>query len=196
MYMRKTMLHYLFFMQKIIEDKELGKIVLRKYLRSRAYTIRLKQGKISVSMPFFGNYRTALELLEKHRKDLLLKQQAFLANKKPEADESQLRKQAKACLPERLHALAAQYGFTYTSLKINKSKGRWGSCSMKKSINLSLFLMTLPPHLIDYVILHELCHTQVMNHSPEFWKLMDEVTGGKAKSLRKELRDYTKTAHG
>ncbi len=179
-------------MQKIIEDKDLGVVVLRKYYRSRAYTIRLKQGKVSVSMPVCGTYRHALELLDLHREKILqtISKRSLPVSEPP--DESALRKQAKAYLPDRTQVLASRFGFSYHSLKINKSKGRWGSCSAKKNINLSLYLMTLPSHLIDYVILHELCHTKEMNHGPRFWILMDEVTGNQSKVLRKELRSVVR----
>jgi predicted metal-dependent hydrolase len=101
-----------------------------------------------------------------------------------------LKKEAKNILPDQVKTLAAQYGFKYTGVKIQSSKTRWGSCSRTQNINLSFYLMLLPPHLADYVILHELCHTLEMNHGERFWKLMDEVTGGKTKKLRIEMKRY------
>jgi len=101
-----------------------------------------------------------------------------------------LRKEAKRLLPDRTKQLADKYGFTFTDVKIQSSKTRWGSCSRAKSINLSLYLMLLPAYLIDYVILHELCHTREMNHGDKFWAWMDKVTDGKSKELRAELKKY------
>ena len=99
-----------------------------------------------------------------------------------------LKKEAKRVLPDRVRMLADKYGFSYTSVKIQSSKTRWGSCSQGKNINLSFYLMLLPQHLVDYVILHELCHTKEMNHSTRFWQWLDKVTDGKAKILRAELK--------
>jgi len=102
-----------------------------------------------------------------------------------------LKKEAKRVLPERVRILADEYGFSYASVKIQSSKTRWGSCSQGKNINLSFSLMLLPQHLVDYVILHELCHTKEMNHSVRFWQQLDKVTDGKAKILRAELKTKT-----
>jgi len=57
------------------------------------------------------------------------------------------------------------------------------------NINLSIFLMNLPAHLIDYVIIHELVHTVHKNHGPSFWKLLDQHTGG-AKLLAAEMKKH------
>lgn len=100
------------------------------------------------------------------------------------------RREAKRTLPPRIARLAKQHQFDYSAVKINSSRSHWGSCTGRKSINLSFYLMQLPQHLIDYVLLHELCHTIEMNHSPRFWALMDKVTDGKAKALRNELKQY------
>jgi predicted metal-dependent hydrolase len=101
-----------------------------------------------------------------------------------------LRKEAKRLLPNRTKQLADKFGFAFSEVKIQSSKTRWGSCSHVKSINYSLFLMLLPAYLIDYVILHELCHTKEMNHGVKFWQLMDKVTDNKSKALRAELKNY------
>lgn len=101
-----------------------------------------------------------------------------------------LQKKAQAYLPPLLQELAEHYGFTYKKVKITGSKSRWGSCSATGSINLSCYLMLLPPHLMDYVLLHELTHTREMNHGPKFWEILDELTEGRAKTLRAELRNF------
>ncbi len=107
--------------------------------------------------------------------------------------ERAVRMEAKRILPKRLAFLAEKYRFVYSGVSIRSSKTRWGSCSSDRNISLSYFLMTLPGELIDYVLLHELCHTKEMNHSIRFWQLMDTVTDNKSKKLRAELKKY-KTA--
>ena len=99
-----------------------------------------------------------------------------------------MRQEAIRILPERLAVLACRHGFQYSGMTVRQTKTRWGSCSSKKRINLSASLMLLPDHLIDYVLLHELCHTVEMNHSERFWSLMNKVTTGNAQNLRKELK--------
>lgn len=101
-----------------------------------------------------------------------------------------LKRRASAYLPPLLAAMAERHRLTYRKVKITGSRGRWGSCSAAKSINLSCYLMLLPPHLMDYVLLHELAHTQEMNHGPQFWELMDRMTEGQARRLRNELRAF------
>ena len=101
-----------------------------------------------------------------------------------------LKKSAQTYLPPLLSELANHYGFKYKKVKITGSKSRWGSCSATGSINLSCYLMLLPPHLMDYVLLHELTHTKEMNHGPKFWEILNDLTEGKAKTLRAELRQF------
>lgn len=101
-----------------------------------------------------------------------------------------LKKNAQEYLPPLLSALSGRYQLPFKQVKITGSKGRWGSCSAAGSINLSCYLMLLPPHLMDYVLLHELSHTKEMNHGPRFWELLDSMTEGQAHALRAELRRF------
>ena len=101
-----------------------------------------------------------------------------------------LRIEAKQYLPQRLAWLAHSHGFMFQNVRIRDSRTRWGSCTGLKNISLSLYLMQLPYHLIDYVLLHELCHTVVPHHGKEFYALMDKVTKGRNTEYQKEMRAY------
>jgi len=100
-----------------------------------------------------------------------------------------LRAQAERLLPIRLSELAKQHGFDYRSVSIKQLQGRWGSCDQNRNIVLNLFLMQLPWRLIDYVLLHELTHTNVMKHGPEFWSAMAHVEPN-TPQIRKEIKAY------
>lgn len=99
-----------------------------------------------------------------------------------------MRKKAEEYLPPLVQYWSSLFDLPYNKVTISKARSRWGSCSSKRDISLSFYLMLLPAHLMDYVILHELAHTREMNHVPEFWELLNQLTDGKALALRKELR--------
>lgn len=100
-----------------------------------------------------------------------------------------LRLEAQKLLPQRLHQLSQQSGFSYKSVQIKKLRSRWGSCNHAKEISLSYYLMQLPWDLIDYVILHELVHTKVLAHGPRFWSELEKhVPNLKAK--RKAMKEH------
>lgn len=97
--------------------------------------------------------------------------------------------QAQQYLPERLAQLAVQHQLNYRSCTIRHAKTRWGSCSSQASINLNAALMFLPVELVDYVLLHELCHTRQMNHSLKFWQEVQRVDPG-FKLHRQQLKQF------
>ena len=101
-----------------------------------------------------------------------------------------LKEEAKEYLPQRTEQLAAEHGFSYYGVTVKNITSRWGSCSAKNNINLSIHLVRLPQHLSDYVILHELIHTVHKNHGALFWQALDKLTNGKAKRLAKEIKNF------
>ena len=103
-----------------------------------------------------------------------------------------LKKEAEQLLPQRLQTLAAQHGFTYASITIKRLKSRWGSCNEQKDIVLNCYLMQLPWHLIDYVILHELTHTKVLRHGEPFWTELDKYVRN-LRDIRREMKLYQPT---
>lgn len=100
-----------------------------------------------------------------------------------------LRQEAERLLPQRLDQLAVKHGFTYRSVGVKQLKSRWGSCSSRQEIVLNLYLMQLPWHLIDYVLMHELTHTKIMRHGPPFWEELESHMPT-ARGLRKEINAH------
>ena len=78
-------------------------------------------------------------------------------------------------IPKRVSYFAKHIGVTYGKITIRNQKTRWGSCSSKGNINFNCLLMLTPPEVIDYVIVHELCHRKEMNHSGAFWAEVEKV---------------------
>jgi predicted metal-dependent hydrolase len=102
-----------------------------------------------------------------------------------------VKRYAKTVLPPALKTMARQLDFPINEVTIRNQRTRWGSCSRHKSISLNQKLIFLPPELVRYVMLHELCHTQVMSHSHRFWSLVashDPDYKRKIKTLRTSMK--------
>ena len=101
-----------------------------------------------------------------------------------------LKQECEQVMPRRLRELATELGYSYNSLDFKQLKARWGSCNHQKDITLNIFLMMLPWRLIEYVMVHELVHTVVLHHGPDFWRQFGHSMPD-AKKRRKELKAYT-----
>ena len=99
------------------------------------------------------------------------------------------KEEARDKLGKRLCKLAMKHNFQYNRVSIRNQRTRWGSCSSKNNISLNMKLLHLPDKLIDYILLHELVHTRVKNHSQDFWNELETVIPN-ARTVDKQLRDY------
>ena len=101
------------------------------------------------------------------------------------------RYEAKKILPLKLQDLAKKHGFQYQKVTIRNNKRNWGSCSYKNNISLNLQMMKLPDELIDYILLHELVHTNIKNHGEKFWEKLNSITDYQARELAKQVKKYS-----
>ncbi|MCK4710477.1 MAG: M48 family metallopeptidase, partial [Gammaproteobacteria bacterium] len=84
-----------------------------------------------------------------------------------------LRNKAKQVLPPMLAQIASEFDFEFNKTSIRSQKSRWGSCSSSGTISLNDQLLFMPVETVRYLMIHELCHTQHMNHSYKFWNLVE-----------------------
>lgn len=205
--------------ENIVQYGELGEVRYVRNRRAKNLAIRIgRNGTVRVTVPGYTSLKRAeafvfskggwiVEKIREQKKQsngalvirdgdkLLVRGRQIPLLLKGEQDSIEeaiwriLRKEAGDYLPGRVEELARVYGLDYSHVKVRRMKSRWGSCTSKNGINLNSWLVMLPDHLSDYVILHELAHTRHRDHGPGFWHYLDSLTGGRSKSLRKELRN-------
>lgn len=181
---------------KIIEHNMLGKIECVRSMR--AHSIRLvvrPDGTLRLTYPLFSSSSKAIAFAESkaswiERTRRRISQRAALHPTISSAEVEQLRRAARTYIPTTIAHLATKHGFTYTSLRISKAQTRWGSCSGHNGISISLFVMLLPEHLREFILLHELCHTRHHNHSAAFHSLLNSLVGGNERLLIAELKRH------
>lgn len=159
-------------------------------IRSSRKTLGLEvtpQGRVRIRAPYGVSEDVILRFLESKsawiQKSLAkvragqerLKEEEAQYGKLTEAELKVLRMQAEEVFLARTAFYAGKMGVSYGRITIRRQKTRWGSCSQSGNLNFNCLLMLAPPGVIDYVVVHELCHRIEMNHSPRFWKLVGEV---------------------
>lgn len=87
----------------------------------------------------------------------------------------QLREQARSMIVAQVKYYAPMIGVTYNQIAIRTQHTRWGSCSSKGNLNFNCLLALVPPEVLDYVVVHELCHRKELNHSARFWCEVERI---------------------
>lgn len=135
-------------------------------------------------MPYMGeDYLLEVKIYQSYKKPgVMQNDRRFLvltAQKDQEVIENALKawymERAKEIISERVSFYQNQIGEKVSSIRIKDVRSRWGSCSSKRNLNFNWRLVMAPLPVLDYVVVHELCHLKEMNHSKEFWKLVREV---------------------
>jgi predicted metal-dependent hydrolase len=180
---------------RVIEICGVGPVRFERSRRAKRISITLKPfAGVRVAVPAGASFRKAEEFVQTRMdwlKKHLHKIQQYEKNSRAISATSFNidRVESRQKLTGRLERLAKKYGFTYNRVFIRNQKTRWGSCSHRNNISLNIKILGLPEELRDYVILHELVHTRVKNHSGEFWAELDRyVANSKDKASR--LRQY------
>ena len=145
-------------------------ILFEKSKKAKRVIISIKSPtNIRVAVPRFVTIRKA-ESFVSDKLDWIKKQQSQHSQK---VNVTKLTKsvsaEEKSRLIKRVEHLANKHGFTYSKVILRSMKTRWGSCTALNNISLNIGLIALPNELKDYIILHELVHTKIKNHSKEFW---------------------------
>ncbi len=149
-----------------------------RHRRARHYILRLADdGSLRVTIPRGGSRKDA-ERFARGKAAWIEREQYRREMARGNAGsrwDASLRPQAARELPARLMELAAQHGYHVASVTVRNQRSRWGSCSPARRISLNWRLVQVPPLVRDYVLLHELTHLAVSNHSPKFWKALEAV---------------------
>lgn len=175
-------------------------------IRSRRKTISIQikeTGDVEVRAPHYATDKQIARFVESKEDWIIEKRQQILEYiesqpKLSEADEARIayfekkfRQAAKDYIPYRVEYFHKQTGGRYTSITIRDQKSRWGSCSGRGTLSFNYRLMMAPPKVLDYVVVHELCHLTHMNHSKDFWNMVESILPD-YKESKKWLKEHGK----
>ncbi|MDY3979078.1 MAG: YgjP-like metallopeptidase domain-containing protein [Tidjanibacter sp.] len=163
--------------------------------RARRIALSVRQnGEVRLTIPWCCSETEGRRFAESKRewieKALEKQREKGSAPPRSKAETEELRAMAKRRIPPMVEAASQRTGLRYNRLSLRASHTRWGSCSVDNNISISIFLADLPDELIEYVVVHELCHTVHKNHSKEFHALCDRMLSGREKELQQRLRKY------
>ena len=150
--------------------KEITYRVIRSARRTAAIQIQ-PEGTVLVRCPYSMTDSRVRELVKSKESWIrqMLEKQPTQVNPMSAEQLRQLADKAVAYIPQRVACYATRIGVTYGRITIRNQQTRWGSCSSKGNLNFNCLLMLAPAQVIDYVVVHELCHRIHMNHSAAFW---------------------------
>lgn len=180
----------------IVRHDILGDIECVRSLRTRSIRLVVKRdGTLRLTIPLFATESQAIAFAES-KAAWIERTRSRIAKAIEEyptitrIERERLRREAHKVIPAMVERIASRFGFTYNALRISSARTRWGSCSSNNDISISLFVMLLPEHLREFIILHELCHTKHHNHSADFHNTLRILSEGREAQYNAELKHY------
>lgn len=170
---------------------------IKRHARSRRVTISIHgDGRVVVTAPHRVSERAIDAFvvqkqfwIESTKQKQIEKRKQIIPHNALQLSYDACKARAKQLLKSRVDAMNMHYQFQYARISVKDLKSRWGSCSSKKNLNFHYKLLFLPLDLVDYVVVHELCHLKEMNHSEKFWTLVSEIVPD-YKKKREEINKY------
>ena len=168
---------------------------LTKRKSSRHIKLSINQsGVVSISMPYALPEVLAHNFIKGKAKWILKKiseidrQEKLVLPDMSRPEYNKYRLQAHELILAKIEKFNQYYKLSYNRICIKDQKTRWGSCSTNRNLNFNFKILFLPDHLIDYIVVHELCHLEEMNHSSDFWNLVGERVDN-YREARRELKE-------
>ena len=179
---------------KTVTIESVGQVLLERSRRAKRISMTVRPFKgVRVAVPLGVSFKQAQAVAQSNAAWIArqLKQAKVLESRSVRINRYGVinRTVARRIIVQRLETLAERHGFSFHRVFIRNQKTRWGSCSMQNNINLNLHLVCLPSDLMDYVILHELVHTQIKDHGEQFWNRLAQCIED-PKTLDRELTRF------
>ncbi len=179
---------------KTVTIEAVGQVLLERSRRAKRISMTVRPFKgVRVAVPLGVSFKQAQAVAQSNAAWIArqLRQARALESRSVRINRYGVinRAVARRIIVQRLETLAERHGFSFRRVFIRNQKTRWGSCSTQNNINLNLHLVCLPSDLMDYVILHELVHTQIKDHGSQFWDRLAQCIED-PKALDRELTRF------
>jgi predicted metal-dependent hydrolase len=179
---------------KTVTIEPIGQVLLERSRRAKRISLTVRPFKgVRVAVPLGVSFKQARAVAQSNASWIARQLQQTRRQERQSVRFNQHgvinRAVARRIIVQRLEALADRHGFAFNRVFVRNQKTRWGSCSMQNNINLNVHLICLPSDLMDYVILHELVHTRIKDHSNQFWNCLAQCIED-PKALDRELTRY------